>query len=88
MATVDAYAVTSSLFTNYAYSQIHAHDNIVSSPVSGASTPSLRARHSVYIPMAQPGDLQGNVKVVVRVRKFLPRGETTNSASPVNMLIV
>jgi hypothetical protein len=47
--------------------------------VSSASSPSLRSREGVIVPIARqdgaasptPG---GNVKVVVRVRKFLPRG--------------
>lgn len=46
---------------------------------SSASSPSLRARESVSVPVGyldgaaspSPG---GNVRVVVRVRKFLPRG--------------
>lgn len=46
---------------------------------SSASSPSLRARESVAVPFnyqdgaasTSPG---GNVRVVVRVRKFLPRG--------------
>lgn len=43
---------------------------------SSASSPSLRARESIAVPVTQdvgssPG---GNVRVVVRVRKFLPRG--------------
>lgn len=46
-----------------------------SSPNTAASAPSLRARNSVYLPMARSQDMSGgNVKVVVRVRKFLPRG--------------
>lgn len=40
-----------------------------------ASSPSLRSRNSVYLPMGRPErPTGGNVKVVVRVRGFLPRG--------------
>jgi hypothetical protein len=46
---------------------------------STASVPSLRARESVAIPARHSDGVSsptpgGNVKVVVRVRKFLPRG--------------
>ena len=43
---------------------------------SSASTPSLRSRESELIPMgrATPDNGGGNVRVVVRVRGFLPRG--------------
>jgi hypothetical protein len=52
--------------------------------VSTASSPSLRARESVSVPVGRtdgsaspaPG---GNVRVVVRVRKFLPRGTCRGS---------
>lgn len=50
---------------------------------SSASSPSLRARESIVVPVArQDGSLGGasgggNVRVVVRVRKFLPRGRST-----------
>lgn len=46
-------------------------------PPSNASAPSLRSRNSVYVPMARVNDAAGagNVKVVVRVRDFLPRGK-------------
>lgn len=41
---------------------------------SSASAPSLRSKNSVYLPMARPETpTGGNVKVVVRVRSFLPR---------------
>lgn len=46
---------------------------------SSASSPSLRARESVVSMMdvARPGTPDGgNVKVVVRVRKFLQRGQS------------
>lgn len=45
-------------------------------PHSTASAPALRSRNSVYLPMNRPSDgpRGGNVKVVVRVRTFLPRG--------------
>lgn len=41
--------------------------------VSTASTPSLRSREGSVISTAR--DAGGNVRVVVRVRGFLPRGE-------------
>ena len=43
--------------------------------VSAASSPSLRSRTPVTVPMTPPpGNPGGNVKVVVRVRGFLQRG--------------
>ena len=51
--------------------------------VSTASSPSLRARESVPVPVNQDGAASpspgGNVRVVVRVRKFLPRGTCRGS---------
>lgn len=43
---------------------------------SSASSPSLRSRESELVPMgrATPDNGGGNVRVVVRVRGFLPRG--------------
>ena len=43
---------------------------------SSASTPSLRSRESELVPMGgnTPDNGGGNVRVVVRVRGFLPRG--------------
>jgi len=41
---------------------------------SSASTPSLRSRDGSITPMGRPDAPGGNVKVVVRVRGFLPRG--------------
>ena len=43
---------------------------------SSASTPSLRSRESEIVPMGRstPDNGGGNVRVVVRVRGFLPRG--------------
>ena len=44
---------------------------------SSASTPSLRSRESELVTMARsgtPDNTGGNVRVVVRVRGFLPRG--------------
>lgn len=46
---------------------------------STASSPSLRARESVVVPVSRAGTPVngvggGNVRVVVRVRGFLPRG--------------
>lgn len=45
---------------------------------SSASTPSLRSRESELVPMsrATPDNGGGNVRVVVRVRGFLPRGKS------------
>ena len=44
---------------------------------SSASSPSLRSRESEIVPMgrATPENGAGNVRVVVRVRGFLPRGK-------------
>ena len=43
---------------------------------SSASAPSLRARESaVSMGRSTPDNAGGNVKVVVRVRAFLPRGK-------------
>jgi hypothetical protein len=43
---------------------------------SSASSPSLRSKEMVVVPMASPAPTNpgGNVKVVVRVRGFLQRG--------------
>jgi hypothetical protein len=43
---------------------------------SSASSPSLRSKEMVVVPMAAPvpANPGGNVKVVVRVRGFLQRG--------------
>ena len=48
---------------------------------STASTPSLRSRKSEVIDMEYPHaeNVAANVRVVVRVRGFLPRGKTQNS---------
>ena len=45
-------------------------------PKSSASSPSLRSRESEIVTMGRstPDNGGGNVKVVVRVRGFLPRG--------------
>lgn len=55
-------------------------------PHSTASAPSLRSRNSVYLPMARQNDgaAGSNVKVVVRVRDFLPRGKFIPSALSYN----
>lgn len=42
---------------------------------SSASTPSLRSREGSVTPLGTRMDPGGNVRVVVRVRGFLPRGE-------------
>jgi hypothetical protein len=46
---------------------------------SSASTPSLRSREGSITPMGRHDAPGGNVKVVVRVRGFLPRGIITIS---------
>ena len=43
---------------------------------SSASTPSLRSREGSVTPVGNRMDPGGNVRVVVRVRGFLPRGKT------------
>lgn len=51
---------------------------------SSASSPSLRARESIAVPVTQDGGSSspgGNVRVVVRVRKFLPRGRFDHNAA-------
>lgn len=49
---------------------------------SSASTPSLRSRESELVPMGRstPDNGGGNVRVVVRVRGFLPRGKSLISS--------
>lgn len=47
----------------------------VASLHSSASTPSLRSRESTVTPVGVRMEPGGNVKVVVRVRAFLPRGK-------------
>ena len=42
---------------------------------SNASSPSLRSRDGSVTPSGGVGDKGGNVRVVVRVRGFLPRGK-------------
>jgi hypothetical protein len=42
---------------------------------SSASTPSLRSREGSVTPIGRMEGPGGNVRVVVRVRGFLPRGE-------------
>lgn len=62
---------------------------------SSASTPSLRSRESVVSPfprtMSDTANPGGNVKVVVRVRSFLPRGSVetvpADSTMPDTVLI-
>jgi hypothetical protein len=46
---------------------------------SSASTPSLRSREGSITPMGSRMDPGGNVRVVVRVRGFLPRGNYSMS---------
>lgn len=52
---------------------------------STASSPSLRAKESVAVPVGRQDGVAspspgGNVRVVVRVRKFLPRGTSATDA--------
>jgi len=44
---------------------------------SSASTPSLRSREGSVTPMGRMDAPGGNVRVVVRVRGFLPRGRNS-----------
>lgn len=46
---------------------------------SSASTPSLRLREGSATPVGTSLDAGGNVRVVVRVRGFLPRGMLSSS---------
>jgi len=46
----------------------------IASLSSSASTPSLRSRDGSVTPIGHKPDPGGNVRVVVRVRGFLPRG--------------
>jgi hypothetical protein len=58
--------------------RIHA-DPIRAAIPSSASSPSLRSKEMVVVPMVSPAPTNpgGNVKVVVRVRGFLQRGMST-----------
>lgn len=49
---------------------------------SSASTPSLRSRDGT-VPLHARTDNRGNVRVVVRVRAFLPRGKALDALRPV-----
>lgn len=63
---------------------------------STASSPSLRAREGVSVPATRAGTLVnmqngaggGNVRVVVRVRGFLPRGQLAKSATKVLIMSI
>lgn len=54
---------------------------------SSASTPSLRSRESEIVPMGRstPENGGGNVRVVVRVRGFLPRGRGSTTLKRVGV---
>jgi hypothetical protein len=57
---------------------INANTRPQTPTLSNASSPSLRSRTPVSVPVTPVGSSMrpgGNVKVVVRVRGFLPRGE-------------
>ena len=64
-----------------------AHDTRSKTPtLSTASSPSLRSRTPVTVPMTPPNlstNPGGNVKVVVRVRNFLPRGQLSMNCQKV-----
>ena len=62
--------------------------NEVRSLKSSASTPSLRSRESELVPMSTPTQDGGggNVRVVVRVRGFLPRGQSNSVCVCASML--
>ena len=51
---------------------------------TSASSPSLRSRDPVVVPLTPPPAMApgGNVKVVVRVRGFLPRGSYSHRFAP------
>lgn len=55
---------------------------------SSASTPSLRSRESELVPMGRttPDNGGGNVRVVVRVRGFLPRGMESTANAPTDLI--
>lgn len=55
---------------------------------SSASTPSLRSRESELVPMGTttPDNGGGNVRVVVRVRGFLPRGMETTAMAQTHLI--
>lgn len=55
---------------------------------SSASTPSLRSRNSEFVEMlpTAPETGAGNVRVVVRVRGFLPRGQSDQLSPDPNEL--
>jgi hypothetical protein len=50
---------------------------VVATGRSSASTPSLRSREGSVTPIGRMDAPGGNVRVVVRVRGFLPRGMKT-----------
>lgn len=66
------------------YSAISSSQSSTTPGLSEASSPSLRSRESVIVPMGRTGTPDGgagggNVRVVVRVRGFLPRGMDVNT---------
>jgi hypothetical protein len=66
-------------FDSRVYSGLSSSQSGSTPVVSEASSPSLRSRESVIVPMGRTGTPDGgagggNVRVVVRVRGFLPRG--------------
>lgn len=56
---------------------------------SSASTPSLRSRESELVPMGRttPENGGGNVRVVVRVRGFLPRGMKSTTVPQTSLIV-
>lgn len=54
---------------------------------SSASTPSLRSREGSVTPIGRMDAPGGNVKVVVRVRGFLPRGMTIHPLADLSLII-
>lgn len=75
----------SSAFTGITSPSVVSTSTSVATLKSTASSPSLRARESVAIPVGRQDGVAsptpgGNVRVVVRVRKFLQRGEYTRAA--------
>lgn len=73
------------LLEKMALGRSHPHDVRAKTPTS-ASSPSLRSREPIVVAMTHPpaNMTPGNsVKVVVRVRGFLQRGEYNMSSLPV-----
>ncbi|KAI9860763.1 MAG: Kinesin [Trichoglossum hirsutum] len=55
---------------------------------SSASTPSLRSRESSVLPPGRNDNAGGNVRVVVRVRGFLPRGQYGHTSDATTKVLI